>query len=258
MKSSKRKVIGHKISRFAEVTSTNDVAKELAAQGAEEGTVVVAEVQTCGRGRLGKEWLSPKGGIWFSMILRPKVKAKDTFKITFLTAVAVAKAIRKMFRLNAEIEWPNDVLVNGKKVCGILTETSIRGEKVDSVVVGVGINANIDINFFPKNLKKAVTTLSTELNREIDRKKFLRKLLEELEAYYKRFKEDKFDSVLEEWKRLNRLFGANVEVVSLDEKITGKAVSVDKNGALIVRLADGSTRKVFSGDVTLLQEKGKA
>jgi BirA family biotin operon repressor/biotin-[acetyl-CoA-carboxylase] ligase len=257
IKHSKTKVIGQKIHYFTEVTSTNDVAKELAALRAKEGTIVIAEVQTCGRGRLGRDWLSPKGGVWFSIILRPEVKAKDVFKITFLTAVAVAKTIREMFKLNAEIEWPNDILINGKKVCGILTETSIRGETVDSVIVGVGINANVDLNLFPKHLKKTVTTLAAEVKREVDREKFLRVLLKELEAYYKMFKENNFDSILEEWKQLNRLFGANVEVVSFNEKIEGQAVNVDQNGALIIRLADGTTRKVFSGDVTYLPEKEK-
>jgi BirA family biotin operon repressor/biotin-[acetyl-CoA-carboxylase] ligase len=258
VKYGKTSVIGQKIHYFTEVTSTNDVAKELAALRAKEGTIVIAEVQTSGRGRLGRGWLSPKGGVWFSIILRPEVKAKDVFKITFLTAVAVAKTIRKMFKLNAEIEWPNDILVNGKKVCGILTETSIRGETVDSVVVGVGINANVDIDFFPKDFKKTVTTLASEVKREVDREKFLHALLKELEAYYKMFKENNFDSILEEWKQLNRLFGANVEVVTFNEKIEGQAVNVDQNGALIIRLADGTTRKVFSGDVTLLPEKDKA
>jgi BirA family biotin operon repressor/biotin-[acetyl-CoA-carboxylase] ligase len=254
---SKTKVIGRETHHFTEVTSTNDIAKKFVTMKAREGTVVIADTQTSGKGRLGRGWLSPKGGIWFSIILRPEVKAKDTFKMTFLTAVAIAKTIKKMFKLNAEIEWPNDVLINGKKVCGILTETSIRGDAVDSVIVGVGINVNVDINFFPKDLKKTVTTLAAEVNSEVDREKFLSKLLTELEVYYKMFKENRFDSILEEWKQLNRFFGANAEVVSFDEKITGQAVNVDQNGALVIRLADGTTRKVFSGDVTLLQEKVK-
>jgi len=257
MKHGKSKIVGQKIHYFSEVTSTNDVAKKLATLGAEEGTMVIAEAQTCGRGRLGKGWLSPKGGLWFSVILYPKVKAKDAFKITFLTAVAIAKTIKKMLKLNAEIEWPNDVLVNGKKVCGILTETSIRGDTLDSVIVGVGINANIDSNFFPEDLKKIATTLSAEVKKEVDREKLLRKLLEELEVYYRMLKENNFDSILEEWKQLNHLFGANVEVISFNEKIEGQAVNVDQNGALIIKLADGTTRKVFSGDVTYLPEKDK-
>jgi len=252
IKCSETKVIGQKIHHFTEVSSTNDVAKELATLGAKEGTIVVAEVQTRGRGRLGRSWLSPKGGVWLSVILRPKLRAKEVFKITFLTTIAVAKTIRKMFKLDTEIEWPNDVLINGKKVCGILTETSIRGETVDFVIVGVGINANIDMNFFPKRLRKSVTTLAAEVNREVDREKFLHKFLEEFGVYYKMFKQNRFDSILEEWKHLNRLFGASVEVVSFNEKIIGQVVNVDQNGALIVKLADGSMRKVFSGDVTLL------
>lgn len=253
----KMKTIGHKIHSFTEVTSTNDVAKNLALSGASEGTVIVAEIQTCGRGRLGKEWLSPKGGMWFSVILRPQVKAKEIFKITFLTAVAVAKAIRKMFNLEAEIEWPNDVFVNGKKVCGILTETNIKHEIVDFVIVGIGINANTDLKSFPRHLRETVTTLATEVNRETDREKLLQVLLEELEAYYNVFKENKFDLILEEWKQLNRLFGASVEVVSFNEKIFGEAINVDQNGSLIIKLANGTTKKIVSGDVTLLQEKAK-
>jgi len=246
--------IGQQLHYF-EVTSTNDIAKELASLNAKEGTIVIAEVQTCGRGRLGRDWLSPKGGIWLSIILRPEVKARDVFKITFLTAVAVAKTIRKLFKLNVEIEWPNDVLIDGKKVCGILTETNIRGEAVDSVIVGIGINANIDINFFPEHLKKTVTTLAAEVKKEVDKEKFLHTLLKELKAYYKMFKENNFAPILEEWKRLNRLFGANVEVISFNEKIMGQAVNVDQNGALVIKLADGTIRRVISGDVTLLQEK---
>jgi len=257
-KHTKTRLIGQRTHFFTEVTSTNNVAKELATLGAKEGTIIVAETQTAGRGRLGRNWLSPKGGIWFSIILRPIVEAREAFKITFLTAVAVARTIRKMFKLKAEIEWPNDVLIKGKKVCGILTETSVRGETVDSVIVGVGINANVDINSFPSDLKKTVTTLVAEIKREVDQENFLQVLLAELEVYYKMFKENKFNSILDEWKQLNRLFGANVEVVSFNEKVRGRAVNVDQNGALIVRLADGTVRKVFSGDVIYLPEKSKA
>jgi BirA family biotin operon repressor/biotin-[acetyl-CoA-carboxylase] ligase len=249
IKESKNRIIGQRIGYFTEVTSTNDVAKELATHGTEEGTVVIAETQTCGRGRLGRNWLSPKGGLWFSVILRPQVKPTDVFKITFLAAVAVAKTIRKMFKSNAEIEWPNDVIVNGKKLCGILTETSVRGEIMDFVIVGIGINVNIDMNLFPKDLKNNVTTLAAEVKRDIDQEKFLHKLLEGLEAYYKMFKQSKFDLILDEWKQLNRLFGAKVEVANFHEKIRGQAVNVDQNGALIIRLADGTMRKITSGDI---------
>jgi len=252
----KTHIFGIEVRSFSEITSTNDVAKELARSGAEEGAVVVAEVQTHGKGRLGRSWLSPKGGVWFSVILRPKVKAKEVFKITFLTAVAVARVVKELFKLDAEIEWPNDVLIDGKKVCGILTETNVHGEIADSVVIGVGINANVDVNTFPKDLSKMATSIVAEAKIEIDQERLLQALLEEMETYYVFFKEGKFDLILDEWKRLNRFFGASVEVLNFSEKFVGQALNVDKDGALIIRLADGSMRKVVSGDISLLSKEG--
>jgi len=245
----KTKVIGQKIHYFAEVTSTNDVAKKLATKGAEEGTVILAETQTQGKGRLGRRWLSPKGGIWLSVILRPKIPAKDSYQLTFMTAVAVAKTIRKMFEVNAEIKWPNDILVNERKVCGILTETSTRGNAVGFTVIGIGVNANVDLTSFPTNLRGSITSLKAEVKREVERERFLCALLEELESYYKMLQQKKFELVLEEWKSLTTLFGAYVEVTSFEEKIRGVAVGVDQNGALEVLLENGTLRKILSGDV---------
>ena len=176
--------IGQEIHNFVEVTSTNDVAKELAIKGARDGTLVVAETQSCGRGRLGKKWVSPKGGIWFSIILRPKGNPEDALKLTLMTAKVVAKVISDIFRLEAEIKHPNDVLIGGKKVCGILTEMRTKGNTVDFVVIGVGINANINLDSFPRPLRKSLTSLKEELKEDIDRKRLLRVLLEELEQYY--------------------------------------------------------------------------
>ena len=170
--------VGREIKYFAEITSTNEVAKELASRGAEEGTVVLAETQTQGKGRLGRRWLSPKGGVWFSVILRPRISAKYSYQLTFMTAVAVAKTIRKLFKLNAEIKWPNDVLVNERKVCGILTETSTRGDAIDFAVVGIGVNANVDLASFPKNLRASVTSLEAEVKGEVEREGLLCALLE--------------------------------------------------------------------------------
>lgn len=243
--------IGQEIHHFTEVTSTNDVAKKLAARGADEGTVVISEVQTLGRGRLGREWASPKGGIWFSIILRPEVHPKDASKLTFVASVAVARVIREMFDLEAEIKWPNDVLIGGKKVCGILTETSTKDDVVDFVVVGVGINANVSLESFPQNLRKSLTTLKEELKEEIKQEEFLRALLEELERYYKMFLRKKFDLILEEWKNLAGFLGQHVKVLSFDEKISGWAVDVDQSGALIIKLRNGTVKKVMSGDVTI-------
>lgn len=243
--------VGQEIHHFTEVASTNGVAKELAVKGAKEGTIIIAEIQTRGKGRLGRKWISPKGGVWFSIILKPKVNAEDALRLTFMAAVAVTRTIRKMFNLDAEIKWPNDVLIGGKKACGILTETVTRGDAVDFVVIGVGINVNVDLNSFPGHLKRSVTSLKKEMKEEIERERFLCALLEELEQYYKTFKRKRFELILEEWKSLTSLFGAYVEVTSFDEKFDGWAVDVDQRGALIIKLENGVTRKVTSGDVSV-------
>ena len=249
MKHGKTKVIGQKIRHFAEVTSTNDIAKELATSGEEEGTVVLAETQTHGKGRIGRRWLSPKGGIWFSVILRPNISAKDSYQLTFMAAVAVAKTIRKMFKVNTEIKWPNDVLVNERKVCGILTETSIRGDVVDFAVVGVGVNANVDLTSFSEELRASVTSLDAEVKGVVDKEKFLCALLEELENYYEMVLQRRFALVLEEWKNLVTLFGTDVEVTSFEGRIKGIASGINRNGALEVLLKDGTVRKISTGDV---------
>ncbi len=243
--------IGREIHHFAEVTSTSDVAKELAAKGAEEGIVVISETQTLGRGRLGREWASPVGGIWFSIILRPEVDPKDASKLTFVTAVAVTRVVREIFDLKAEIKWPNDVLIGEKKVCGVLTETSTKGDVVSFVVVGVGINANVSLDSFPESVGNSITSLKEELKEEIEREEFLRALLEKLEHYYTMFMRKKFDLILEEWRNLASFLGKCVEVVSFDEKIRGRAVDVDRDGALMIELRNGTVKKVMSGDVTL-------
>ena len=178
--------IGQEIRYFTEVTSTNDRAKELAIKGAKEGTIVIAETQSHGRGRQGRKWVSPEGGIWFSLILRPKVYPEDALKLTLMTATVVAKVVSDMFRLKAKIKLPNDIVINGRKMCGILTETRTKGNMVDFVVIGVGINANINLDSFPKHLRKSLTSLREELKKDINRKRFLCALLEELEQGYER------------------------------------------------------------------------
>jgi len=231
------------------------MAKELAMKGAREGTVIVAGAQTRGRGRLGREWISPGGGLWFSIILRPRVSPRDAPKLTLMMSVAVAKTLNRLFDLGAEIKWPNDVLVNGKKVCGILTETSTKGESLNFAVVGVGLNANFSLHDFPADLRGSSTTLKVELKREIERETLLRSLLEETEHYYNMFTQGRFHAILTEWKRFSQFLGSYVRVTSFDEKFEGWATDIDENGALIVKLRDKTTRKVVSGDVTIRKKK---
>jgi len=249
------KIIGRTLHFFRKLTSTNDMAKELALKGAKEGTVVVTETQTRGKGRLNREWVSPKGGLWFSIILQPKVNPRDAPKLTLMMSVAVAKTINKLYDLEAEIKWPNDVFIKGKKVCGILTETNIKGDTLNFAVVGVGINVNFSLNDLPANLRESSTTLKEELKEEIELETFLRSLLEETEYYYNMFTQGQFNAILAEWKHLSKFLGSYVEVTSFDEKFEGWATDIAENGALILRLKDHTTRKVVSGDVTVCKKK---
>lgn len=239
--------IGRKLHAYDTVSSTNDVAKVLALEG--EGTVIVAETQTKGRGRVGREWFSPKGGLWFSIILKPKIKAKEVSKITLAVGVAVAKALKRQLNLNAEVKWPNDVLVNGRKVCGILTESVTSGEEVKIVVVGVGLNANIDLQKFPFSIRESITTLKEELKTEVSLEPLLCEVFYSIEREYAIFLEEGFTRILSEWKALASFIGKDVEVTVFGGRFRGLAEDVDEDGSLIVRLSDGSIKRATAGDV---------
>lgn len=245
------KVIGRTIHSFRELQSTNDMSRRLAMRNAKEGTVIVAETQTCGRGRFNRKWASPEGGLWFSIILRPRCKPKDAVKLTLATSVAVARTISKLFGLETQIKWPNDVLIDGKKVCGILTEASTKGDILNFVAIGVGINTNFTINSLPSNLRYVSTSLREELGREIERETFLRETLEAIEKYYDLFLQRRFGQVLDEWKTLASFLGSFVKVTGFGEEIEGWATNIDDDGRLILKLKDQTTRKIVSGDVTL-------
>jgi BirA family biotin operon repressor/biotin-[acetyl-CoA-carboxylase] ligase len=246
------KRLGRTILFSREVDSTNKWAKELTMYGACEGTVVIAETQTRGRGRLGREWVSPTGGLWFSLILRPKLRPAEAVKLTFAAGLAVTKVLREMFGLKSETKWPNDVLVNGRKICGILTEMNTTGETVNFVVVGVGVNANFDVEkALPEQLKKVATSLENELGRKVQLEELFGGLLERLENLYELFTKKGFNPVLEEWKNYAGFLGYQVEVISPTEKLSGLALDVDHDGALVLRLEDGTMRRIFVGDVSL-------
>jgi biotin-[acetyl-CoA-carboxylase] ligase BirA-like protein len=250
------KLIGKTIHYLSEVASTNDIAKEMAALRAKEGTVIVAGIQTGGKGRFGRKWASPKGGLWFSTILRPKLHPREIPKLTIVSSLAVAKTISQLFNLKPEVKWPNDVLINAKKVCGILSEANTRGGTINFVVVGVGLNANIELNSLPKQVRENATSLKQELNRNIECEQLLCVLLEKIEHYYVMLINREFNSVLEEWKSLCGFLGSYVEVTSWEKKIEGWAIDVDETGALILRLQDGTLKRILSGDVNPKHGKG--
>ena len=235
-----------RIHYFPEIDSTMDVARELAKEGAEEGTIVIAEVQTRGRGRLSREWLSPEGGIYFTVILRPRISPAYAPRINLMAAVAVAATIRKLFGLKAELKWPNDVLVAGKKVCGILAEMDAEMDVVNFVNVGIGINANTPVPKF----NKTATSLSDELGRQVSRREFLRALLTEMDKRQARLMKSE---LLQEWRNLSGTLNKRVSITSLDEEVTGQAVDIDATGALLVRSKDGSLKTVLVGDCVHLR-----
>jgi BirA family biotin operon repressor/biotin-[acetyl-CoA-carboxylase] ligase len=246
------KYLGRKILFSHEIGSTNDWAKELARYGAREGTVVIAGTQTNGRGRLDRKWVSPIGGLWFSLILRIKLHPSEALKLTFVAGLAVAKVLRDMFNLRVETKWPNDVLVKGRKICGILNEMNTTGETVNFVVVGIGVNTNFDVEkTLPEHLKRVSTSLENELGRKVRLEELFRGLLGKLENLYDHFTKDGFDSILEEWKSYASFLGHQVEVTGSKEKLSGLALDVNNDGVLILRLEDGRIKHVFVGDVSL-------
>lgn len=236
-----------RIHYFREIDSTMDAARELAKQGAVDGTIVIAEAQTDGRGRLSREWLSPQGGIYFTLILRPRISPVYAPRINLMAAIAVAAAIRKLFGLKAELKWPNDVLIKGKKVCGILAEMDAEIDIVNFVNVGIGINANTSIS----HLERTAISLRDMLGREISRKELLRALIREIEQRQSLLmKQD----LLRQWKELSATLNKEVRVMSMGEEVTGQAIDIDATGALVLRGKDGSLRTVLVGDCIHLRE----
>jgi BirA family biotin operon repressor/biotin-[acetyl-CoA-carboxylase] ligase len=244
----KMKYIGKGILYFDEVNSTNEKANELAVD-VEEGTVLIAEKQKKGVGRFGREWISPEGGVYVSIILKPKISPIDASKMTLIAGIAVAKVIRKL-GLDAKLKWPNDVLIHGKKVAGILTSISTKEYKIDYIIVGIGINANIDISMFPKEVQEGATSLKEELKREVSMEKIIEDILYEVEMNYDifKFKKEKFTYLLNEWKRLSDTVGKKVRINMKTGAIEGEAVGINRDGTLILKLEDGSLKNIIAGE----------
>ena len=246
-------IIGKEMEYRPAVDSTNRLAKALAYHGAQDGTIVVAEEQTGGKGRLERKFFSPRGkGIWFSVILRPNFLPHEAPKCTLMAAVAVAEAMAR-FNLKAEIKWPNDIMFDGRKLVGILTEITGELAKITYIVVGVGINVNISRDEFPEELQSVAASLSEINGGEISRVQFFRALLEEFDKLYRQVNASGFEDVLKLWRKYNVTLGKNVRVISAGDKgeiFTGKAVDLNSDGALIVETAQG-LRTIYAGDVSI-------
>lgn len=245
------KILGSEVFDYKEVSSTNKIAKAKAAEGVKEGAVFIAEKQTAGRGRLGKTWESPSGtGIWMSLVLRPNILPQDTPNLTLVAGLAICKAIRNITELPAYIKWPNDIIINGKKVCGILTEMSAEMERVNYVIVGIGINVNTVT--FPKEIEKQATSLKLEATIGYNRKDIISELLTLFEKYYQIYLNGlSIEPLLDEYKKLCITLQNEVQVITKDKTYWAKPVDIDKTGALIVDNKDGERISITSGEVSV-------
>jgi BirA family biotin operon repressor/biotin-[acetyl-CoA-carboxylase] ligase len=243
------KYIGRDLYVYREVTSTNTLARFLSMQDAENGTVIVSEKQTKAKGRSGKSWESPLGGVWLSIILKPNADQSKFPLITLATGVAVAKTLEKIGIENPEIKWPNDIMINGKKVCGILTEAVTTFNTIENVIIGVGIDANINLSQFPEELQNGTTTLKEELGKEGNENHLIKIFLEEFEKISDIFNEERYEEILKEWRKRSYSIGKIVEVRKpFNKYFDAYVVGIGNDGALIVEKIDGTLEKVISGE----------
>ncbi|MBQ8017453.1 MAG: biotin--[Methanobrevibacter sp.] len=241
--------IGKNLYIYHEVNSTNTVAKFLSQTGVENGSIVISEKQTGARGRSGKSWESPLGGVWLSIILRPDVDHSKIPLITLATGVAVAKTLERIGIKNSEIKWPNDIMINDKKVCGILTEAVTNFNTIETVIIGVGIDANLNIEDFPEELQAGTTTLENELGRKGDENLLIKIFLEEFEKISELFNHEGYEEILKEWRKRSYTIGKIVEVRKpFNKYYDAYVLGISREGALVVEKIDGTLEKVISGE----------
>ncbi len=230
-----------RIHYFSELSSTMDTAKELARKNCPDFTVVIAGRQTSGRGRLNRQWVSDDGGLYFTMVLRPNIPVALSSRMNFLASLTMAYVLREMYQIEAAVKWPNDILVNERKLSGMLSELEAEADRVFFINIGMGINVNND----PTGIEPGATSLKKLVGREISRIRLLSRFLDEFED---RLKNVDFENVISEWKQYTVTLRRQVRIVTQREVSEGLAVDVDENGALIVKLANGSLKKILYGD----------
>jgi len=248
----KKRVVGRDIQVFQETASTNDVVEKLARDGVKEGVVVFAESQTKGRGRLGRKWVSPpKKGLWFSVLLRPPIRPIEATQLTVAAATALALAVQKETGLSPDIKWPNDLLINGRKIAGILTELSAEVDRVKHITLGIGLDVNQTASDFPPDVRKLATSLKLECGRSIDRAALAATVLQELDRDYTRVCEGGFAALADEWESRCTTIGQEVTIYIGDRRMRGRAEALDDDGALLVRTEHGRLERIIGGDVTV-------
>ncbi len=247
--------MGRKVIYLDSIGSTNNYARENIDK-LESGTVILAEKQTAGKGRRGRGWISPRGtGIWMSIVLKPEIPPEESTKMTQIGAAAVCKSIREFTKLDALIKWPNDIVVNGKKVCGILTEMAAGPSGINYIVVGIGINVNM--GYLPDDIEKNATSLFIESGKKIDCTGLLISVLKNFEILYEDYIKDlSMDKTLSIVRNHSALLGRKIRIVQGKSEKRGTAVHINEDGLLLVELEDGSRETVSSGQVSVRGEKG--
>ena len=245
--------MGKEILCFRKVFSTNSIAKFLANHSADEGTVLISEIQTKARGRSGKKWEAPDGGVWMSLILRPNVPTARIGLITLATGVAIAKSIRSL-GVDARIKWPNDVLIHGKKISGVLTEVNATFNEIDWIVVGIGIDSNLKLEDFSEDIRIGTTTLTEELPSKVDENELIAIFLNEFEKVYQLYKDGEIETILKDWRDLADTIGKYVNITQTGGKITqGYVVGINNEGSLIIERQDGTLEKIISGELRTVE-----
>ncbi|KPU26613.1 biotin--acetyl-CoA-carboxylase ligase [Caloranaerobacter sp. TR13] len=247
----KTNYIGRKIVYFESIDSTNIKAKQLATEGIKEGTVVISEEQTMGRGRLGRKWLSPKGkGIWMSIILRPDINPIDASKVTQIGAAAIWKTLKKV-GVDAYIKWPNDIVLNGKKVCGILTEMSAELNRINYLVIGMGINVNVNSEEFPEEIKDIATSIKAEIGHDVDRKFIVAEILNNFEGFYNELiKYGSIKTSIEICREASILLGREIKIITNKGERKAKAIDITDQGELLIE-ENGQIKKLVSGEISV-------
>jgi BirA family transcriptional regulator, biotin operon repressor / biotin---[acetyl-CoA-carboxylase] ligase len=244
----KTKIIGKKIIYFKKLTSTNSFCKTLVKKDIDEGTVVVVDIQEQGKGRKNRNWSSPEGGIWFSVILYPQIPPQNAMIVTMAASVSIVEAIKKFTGLNPLIKWPNDVLINGKKVCGILTELDAEVDEINHVIVGIGINVN---NPLDKDLQNIATSLKIESNHDVSRVELFKNILNSFDKNYDYVKSLDYKKIRDLWFSNTDIIGKKVKVNHEKDVIFGIVSDIDESGCLIVNTSNGF-EKIVAGDVTFI------
>jgi BirA family transcriptional regulator, biotin operon repressor / biotin---[acetyl-CoA-carboxylase] ligase len=244
--------IGRDIRVFEQTTSTNDVIEKLAQDGAKEGAVVFAESQTAGRVRLGRTWASPaRKGLWFSLLLRPSLSPTAATQLTVGCATALRRAIELETGLKPEIKWPNDILISGKKVAGILTELSAELDRIKYLLVGIGVDVNLSPTDLPAELRLQASSLRMELGKPISRIELAATILRELDRVYAQILSGEFSAVADEWERYCSTLGHRLVISVGDRRISGRAESLGEDGALLLRTDHGHLERIVGGDVRI-------